>query len=72
MFLGGFVCGVILALFGAGIWAYIAVGSIPLIGGLAQSIVRKKLTPDFSGNGKPVEPKIKFGKDIHSKFNRGD
>ena len=70
MFLSGFLCGVILALFGAGIWAYIAVGSIPIVGGLAQSIVRIKLTPDFSGNGKPVEPKIRFGKDIHSKYHK--
>ena len=73
MFVSGFVCGVILALFGAGLWAYIAVGAIPIVGGLAQSIMRKKLTPDFTHNGaKPTEPKIKFGKDIHSKHNRGD
>ena len=75
MFLSGFVCGVILALFGAGLWAYIAVGSLPIIGGLAQSIMRKKINKviDISPNGsKPVEPKIKFGKDIHSKHNRGD
>lgn len=71
MFLSGFVCGCILSLFGAGIWAYIAVGSIPIVGGFAQSIMRKKVSSAVGLNGsKPTEPKIHFPRDIHSKHHK--
>ena len=69
IFLGAAITAAIL-----GHWVWVSVGALPLIGGMLQRAMKRKAkeTVDFSGNGKPVEPKIRFGKDIHSKHNRGD
>ena len=72
MFLGGFAVGAILGFLGAEVWTYVAVGGIPLIGGLIQAAMRRKINKviDISPNGsKPTEPKIRFPKDIHNKHN---
>jgi hypothetical protein len=71
-FLVGVLVGAVIGVLGASYWAYLAAASVPIVGGLIAAQIRKKVTPDFSGNGKPVEPKFRFGKDIHSKHNRGD
>ena len=69
----GLLIGVIIGFCLSLSYTYYAVGSIALIGGLLQGVMRKKAKAvvDFNSNGsKP--PKISYPKDIHSKHNRGD